>query len=323
MKNLTSIFVCMNLFNRSIQVINQQIYLPILEEKQVELWVKREDQIHEFVSGNKFRKLKYNIQEAKHQKKETILTFGGAYSNHIVATAVACNISGLRSIGVIRGEELKNNLEKYLQENQTLRKAHENGMKFEFVTREHFRRKNDESFINQLKEKFGDFYLVPEGGTNALAIQGCEEILTEEDEKFNYICCAVGTGGTIAGLINSRKKHQEVIGFSSLKGGFLTSEIEKLTSKRDYWHIQNEYHFGGYAKYNESLINFINEFKEQTHIQLDPIYTAKMMFGILDLVKQDKFLPKTKILAIHTGGLQGIKGVNQQLKKKNLAVINV
>lgn len=313
----------MNFFTQNIQIPNQQIHFPFLKEKGIELWIKREDQIHEFISGNKFRKLKYNIQKAKHQQKEKVLTFGGAYSNHIVAMAVACNLLGLKSIGIIRGEELKNNLEKHLQENNTLRVASENGMKFEFVTREDFQRKNDEIFINQLQEKFGDFFLLPEGGTNKLAIKGCEEILTNDDEKFDYICCAVGTGGTIAGLINSAKKHQYILGFSSLKGDFLASEIKKLTTKRENWELQSKYHFGGYAKYNETLISFINDFKIETDVLLDPVYTAKMMFGILDLIKTNKIKKNSKILAIHTGGIQGINGVNQQLKKKNLALIKV
>lgn len=313
----------MSLFNENIQTKNQQIHLEILEEKEVELWIKREDNIHEFVSGNKFRKLKYNIKEAKNQQKQTLLTFGGAYSNHIVATAVASNLSGLKSIGIIRGEELKSNLNKHLQENQTLRVAYKNGMQFEFVSRENFRRKNDNDFIEELKRKFGNFYLIPEGGTNQLAIKGCEEILTNEDEKFNYICVAVGTGGTIAGLVNSVKKQQKVIGFPALKGNFLFEEIEKLSSKKDNWSLQTDYHFGGYAKYNDELIRFVNEFTQKTTILLDPIYTAKMLFGILDLVTKNHFSKGTKILAIHTGGLQGIEGVNRKLRIKNKEEIKI
>lgn len=313
----------MSFFTNNIHTKNQQIDLPILKEKGVELWLKREDKIHEFVSGNKFRKLKYNILEAKKQQKETVLSFGGAFSNHIVATAVACNLSGLKSVGIIRGNELKNNLEKHLQENHTLRVAHENGMQFKFVTRENFRRKTNKDFIDELKKEFGDFYLVPEGGTNNLAIKGCQEILTFEDEKFNYICTAVGTGGTIAGLIDSVKEHQKVIGFSALKGDFLVEEIKKLTSKHTNWSLQTDYHFGGYAKYNEELICFMNDFKSKTDVLLDPVYTAKMLFGILDLIRKGTYPSGTKILAIHTGGLQGIAGVNNILRRKNLEEIIV
>lgn len=310
------------IFEKNIVSKNQQVQLPILEEKGIELWIKREDKIHEFVSGNKFRKLKYNILGAKKQQKHTLLTFGGAFSNHIVATAVAGNLSGLKTIGVVRGEELANKLNEILLENKTLYTANKNGMKFEFVTRENFRRKTDKDFINELRKKFGDFYLVPEGGTNELAIKGCEEILTEEDQKFDYICSAVGTGGTISGLINSAKNHQHIIGFPALKGNFLSEEIKKLTQKQ-HWQLQTEYHFGGYAKYNGELIRFINSFKEKTQIPLDPIYTGKMLFGILDLIAKNKYPKNTKILAIHTGGLQGIAGINKKLKEKNLEEIKV
>ncbi|MDP2542785.1 1-aminocyclopropane-1-carboxylate deaminase [Tenacibaculum discolor] len=302
---------------------NEQIHLPILKTKGVELFVKREDTIHPFVSGNKFRKLKYNIEEAKRQEKDTLLTFGGAFSNHIAATASAGKIAGFKTIGIIRGDELGKDLVKTLSQNETLRNAYENGMQFKFVTRETYRNKTSEEFINELKNEFGNFYLVPEGGTNALAVQGCEEILTNEDEKFDYICCAVGTGGTISGLINSAKKHQKIIGFPALKGDFLVDEIKSFINKNEYWSLQNKYHFGGYGKYTEELIRFINEFKEQTGILLDPIYTGKMLFGILDLVAKDTFPKNSKILVIHTGGLQGIAGVNQKLKNKNQELIKV
>ncbi|EDO26873.1 predicted protein, partial [Nematostella vectensis] len=165
-----------------------------------ELFIKREDLIHPFVSGNKFRKLKYNVLEAQHQQKETLLTFGGAYSNHIAATAYAGKIAGLKTIGVIRGEELGSNIEKTLSENTTLQEASKNGMQFFFIDRETYRNKTNKDFIDKLRNRFGDFYLVPEGGTNELAVKGCKEILTKNDNDFNYICSAIGTGGTIAGL---------------------------------------------------------------------------------------------------------------------------
>lgn len=302
---------------------NQQIYLPILTTKEVELFIKREDTIHPFVSGNKFRKLKYNIAEAKQQKKETLLTFGGAFSNHIAATAAAGKMAGFKTIGIIRGDELGKDVAKTLLQNETLRKAYESGMQFKFITREAYRSKTSEEFINQLKKEFGNFYLIPEGGTNALAVKGCEEILTNEDEKFNYICCAVGTGGTISGLINSAKKNQKVIGFPALKGDFLAEEITPYAKESKNWNLQTNYHFGGYGKYTEELIRFINEFKGKTGILLDPVYTAKMLFGILDLVAKDMFSKNSKILVIHTGGLQGIAGVNQKLKDKNKELIKV
>ena len=184
-------------FNTIIETKNQQIFLPILKEKKIELFIKREDLIHPFVSGNKFRKLKYNLQEAKKLKKNALLTFGGAFSNHILATAVAGKLAGFKTFGIIRGDELGKNLEETLKENATLREAHKNGMKFQFVSREQYRQKSSFGFVEKMKNKWGDFYLIPEGGTNYLAVKGCEEILTKEDQQFNYICAAVGTGGTI------------------------------------------------------------------------------------------------------------------------------
>ncbi|GLU43741.1 1-aminocyclopropane-1-carboxylate deaminase/D-cysteine desulfhydrase [Allomuricauda sp. NBRC 101325] len=297
---------------------NQHIDQPLLKEKGVTLYLKREDTIHPFISGNKYRKLKYNLLEAKKQGLQTLLTFGGAFSNHIAATAYAGHEQGLKTIGVIRGEELENNW----QENPTLQLAHEHGMEFYFVSRSDYRRKNEVDFQEQLKESFGDFYLLPEGGTNTLAVTGCEEILTDTDAQFDVICSAVGTGGTLAGLINAAKPHQTVLGFPALKGDFLTEDIRSFVQNEN-WRLVTDYHFGGYAKVDENLVAFINQFKEATDISLDPIYTGKMLFGIFDLVKQGAFAPGTQILAIHTGGLQGIKGMNLVLKKKKLPLLNV
>ena len=310
------------LFDNEFISENQQVFLKEIEGSDVELWIKREDKIHEFVSGNKFRKLKHNISEAKRYKHQSLLTFGGAYSNHIVATAVAGSLSGLKTIGVVRGEELAENFEEVLKTNQTLKVAHEHGMEFKFVSRTVYRDKTETNFINSLRDTFGDFYLIPEGGTNPLAIKGCEEILSNEDQKFDYICTAVGTGGTISGLINSVHTNQEVIGFPALKGNFLYDEIRKFTTKEN-WTLNLDYNFGGYGKFNEDLIHFINRFKSETSILLDPIYTGKMLFGIVDLINKGKFKKGSKILTIHTGGIQGIDGINKKLLKKNIDLIKV
>ena len=310
-------------FNLKIETKNQQIFLPILEEKKVSLFLKREDIIHPFVSGNKFRKLKYNLQEAVTLQKTTLLTFGGAFSNHIVATAVAGKLAGFQTIGIIRGQELGENFKKTIQGNATLREAHNNGMKFQFVSREQYRQKDAPEFIENIHKKWGDFYLIPEGGTNSLAVKGCKEILTKADQQFNYICVPVGTGGTISGLIDSVGKHQKVIGFPALKGAFLSEEIKKHTTKNNNWSLMENYHFGGYAKYNVALVRFINSFKKKTTILLDPIYTSKMIFGILDLIEKGWFKEGTKILAIHTGGIQAIDGFNQKLKEKNQEIIKI
>lgn len=292
------------------------------EDNGVALYLKREDLLHPEVSGNKFRKLKYNLQEILLQNKKTILTFGGAYSNHISATAAAAKQAGLNSIGVIRGEELGINLAKTLEENPSLKFAASCGMAFKFLSRSEFRNKESEEISGKLKEEFGDFYALPEGGTNALAIKGCEEILTEEDKEFDIICCSVGTGGTLAGIVNSTSDNQEVLGFSALKGDFLESEINKLTLEIN-WELILDYHFGGYAKVAPSLIDFINNFKRDTGIPLDPVYTGKMMYGIFDMIQKKIFKENTRILAIHTGGLQGIAGMNKVLQKKRTPLIHI
>ncbi|MHA6279518.1 1-aminocyclopropane-1-carboxylate deaminase/D-cysteine desulfhydrase [Salinimicrobium sp. CAU 1759] len=292
----------------------------IAEVNGVSIYMKREDLLHPEVSGNKFRKLKYNIAEAASQKRQILLTFGGAFSNHIAATAAAGKFSGFETVGVIRGEELANNLQKTLQENATLRFAADCGMKLHFVSRSDYRNKTSEAFIKDLRKKFGDFYRVPEGGTNELAVKGCEEILSPKDEGFDVIACAIGTGGTISGLINASGEHQQILGFPALKGDFLKAEVEGF-SKKNNWKIIPDYHFGGYAKVNEDLIYFINSFRKEFDVQLDPVYTGKMMYGIFELAKKKYFSKNTRILAIHTGGLQGISGMNKVLKMRNLPPI--
>lgn len=299
----------------------QQVSFSDFSDKDVSLFIKREDELHPFISGNKYRKLTYNLEEAAKQKHHTLLTFGGAYSNHIAAAAAAGFEHNFKTIGVIRGDELANNLEAVLQHNPTLKFASEHGMKFHFVSRSAYRNKTSGEFISNLKNTFGDFYLVPEGGTNNFAVKGCEEILTEEDKVYNVVCSAIGTGGTISGIINSTNKDQKVIGFPALKGDFLQHEINKYALKDKNWSLNTDYNFGGYAKISEELITFINNFKAETGIPLDPVYTGKMLFGIVDLIKKDYFEKGTKILAIHTGGLQGIEGMNLILEKKNLPKI--
>lgn len=287
------------------------------KERNIEVYIKREDLIHPFVSGNKFRKLKYNLAEAKKQNRKTLLTFGGAFSNHIAAVAFTGKLEGFKTIGIIRGDELADKVEN----NPTLKFASENGMQFEFVSREMYRYKNDEAFLSELEDKFGDFYLIPEGGTNELAVKGCEEILTEEDENFNYIACAVGTGGTIAGIIKSSMPNQQVLGFPALKGDFLQNEIRNFADETN-WQLINGFEFGGYGKVTQELITFMNDFYAKTQILLDPIYTAKMVFGVRSLIEKGFFPDNTKILLIHTGGIQGIHGMNQLLEKKKLPKIN-
>jgi 1-aminocyclopropane-1-carboxylate deaminase len=294
--------------------LNQAVFIEF--PKGISLVIKREDLIHPFVSGNKFRKLKYNLRQAKIENQTTLLTFGGAYSNHIAAVAYAGKENDFKTIGVIRGDELTDKIE----DNPTLKFAQECGMQLVFVSRDNYRLKTAPSFLEQLEQQYGSFYLVPEGGTNALAIKGCEEILTNEDTSFDYIGCAVGTGGTVSGIINSALPHQKVLGFPALKGDFLQDEIRNFVHN-DNWELITDYHFGGYAKVNDELIAFINWFLEQTRIPLDPVYTGKMVFGIFDLIERNYFSENSKILLIHTGGLQGIQGMNLKLKNKGLPTL--
>ena len=287
------------------KIETKEISLPLLDEKEVHLFIKRIDKIHPFVSGNKWFKLKYNLIEAKKKRHNTLLTFGGAYSNHIAATAFSAQEKGLKSIGIIRGEE-------YLPLNPTLRFAIDNGMKLYYIIRSNYKEKTSANFLEALKNQFGDFYLISEGGTNELAIQGAKEILDTNDTQ-DYICCPVGTGGTIAGIINASNNLQTVIGFPAIKGfKQLEKDINNWTNSTNYKFI-NDYVGNGYAKINKDLVAFINEFNALHNVPLDGIYTGKMMMGILDLVVKDYFPKGSSILAIHTGGLQGNKGMSERL----------
>lgn len=270
----------------------------ISKQSGIRILVKREDLNHPEISGNKWWKLKYNL-EAATSTGQTLLTFGGAYSNHIYATAAAAKELQLKSIGIIRGEET-------LPLNATLSFATQAGMKLKYVSRDVYRRKNETAFLDQLRNEFGEFYWIPEGGTNDLAIKGCtefgESLLSEI--KFDYVCLPVGTGGTMAGVINGVRE-KRVIGFSSLKGGeFLEDEIKKFTTCTN-WEIMHDYHFGGYAKSTPTLNDFIQDFEKEFKIPLDPVYTSKMMFGVFDLMRKGFFKPGSTVLLIHTGGLQG------------------
>ena len=295
-----------------LEIITQKVPL---QNTSVELFIRREDLIHPFVSGNKFRKLKYNLLQAKKENQATVVTFGGAYSNHIAAVAFAGKENGFKTIGIIRGEELASKI----IDNPTLQFAEKCGMTFDFISRQDYQLKTENN--PKLITKYGKCYVIPEGGTNSLAIQGCEEIIQTTDTVFDFICCSVGTGGTLSGLINSSFSHQKIIGFPALKGDFLQKDIRKF-AKKENWELNTDYHFGGYAKVTAELIAFMNAFYKENNIPLDPIYTGKMVFGVIDLIKQNYFSEKSKILLIHTGGLQGIEGMNLKLKSKKLPTLN-
>ncbi|VXC40263.1 1-aminocyclopropane-1-carboxylate deaminase [Flavobacterium sp. 9AF] len=294
--------------------MNEKIKIEL--PNNIQLFIKREDLLHPHISGNKFRKLKYNIQEAIDKEADVLITFGGAFSNHILATAAAGKEYGIRTLGIIRGEEILNTF----LDNPTLSLASKMGMQFKFISRSEYDKKSDYDFIEQLKTQYNACYILPEGGTNDLAIKGCEEILDESDSLFEYVCCPVGTGGTISGIINSSSKEQKIIGFSALKGNFLEDVICKFVTKKN-WIINNEYHFGGYGKVTDELVSFLNQFYFKTEIPLDPIYTGKMVYGVLDMIQRNEFQANSKILLIHTGGLQGIKGVNKLRLKKGKGIL--
>ncbi len=299
------------IFPSALPVPEIEVHTPELDEAGVRLIVRREDLNHPTVSGNKYWKLKYNLLEAQSQGFDTILTFGGAYSNHIVATAVACRLCGLQSVGVIRGEEADVN-------NPTLSRALADGMSILPIPRDLYREKTSETFLDSLRKKFGDFYLVPEGGTNALAIEGVKEMINNIQTPFDYLALAVGTGGTISGCVQALAGRSTIFGFASLKGGFLPKEIGEIHQKYflpefSNWKVIDGYHFGGYGKSTPDLLKFIRRFEVKHKIPLDPVYTAKMLWGVTEMVKANEFEKGAVIMAVHTGGLQGRKGFGLEM----------
>lgn len=291
-------------------VTYQTIDLPEANQQGVQITFKRLDQNHPEISGNKWYKLKYNIKEAVRQKHDQLLTFGGAYSNHIQATAAAAKSAGLKAIGVIRGEET-------LPLNPTLEYSLHAGMHLHYLSRSEYRTKDSVGVLSQLQQIYGDFYSIPEGGTNALAIEGTKEILESRDSQYDIVCTSIGTGGTIAGILATALSSQKVMGFSSLKGDFIHRKIHHLLEQHaiqpvSSYEIIDRYHFNGYAKYNKHLLNFMHAFTEKSGIPLDPIYTGKMVFGLVDLLQKGSFPAGSNILVLHTGGLQGVKGFNQR-----------
>jgi len=288
-----------------------QVNDPFLKERKISLLIKREDLNHQYLSGNKWHKLKYNIQEAKEQGKDTLLTFGGAYSNHIYAVATAGKIFDLNTIGIIRGEE-------HSPLNPTLSFAKQNGMRLYYLDRASYRKKNSPEILDDLIKIFGDFYHLPEGGTNEFAVKGCSEIIDKINKDYDYICCPCGTGGTLAGLIAGLNGEKFALGFAVLKGAsFLKENVESLLelvgkTALSKWDINLDYHFGGYAKFNKQLLEFIERFISLTGIPIEPIYTGKMFFGIYDLISNGFFKEESRIVVIHTGGLQGLSGLKHK-----------
>ncbi|RRB18427.1 1-aminocyclopropane-1-carboxylate deaminase/D-cysteine desulfhydrase [Larkinella knui] len=268
---------------------------PFPKPVPIQLYLKRDDELHPLVSGNKWRKLKYNLAEARRLGCHTLLTYGGAFSNHIYAVAAAGRACGFATIGLIRGEDHRE------RDTPTLAFARNQGMQLHFLTRLQFRNLTDPVLQRDLRQRFGSYYELPEGGTNELAVRGTAElmpeILRQSDQLPDYVCCPVGTGGTLAGLEKTAPAGVKVLGFAALKGFVADSHTTAQ--------VQTGYHFGGYAKTAPELIDFIRIVERKTGVQLEQVYTGKMLYGIYDLAQKSYFLPDSRVVAIHTGGLQG------------------
>lgn len=295
----------MDLLTPSIPTPLQRLSNVSIERAGVQLYIKRDDLIHPTISGNKWRKLKYNLLEAQASSAGAILTFGGAYSNHLYATAAAGNALGLKTIGIVRGLELEG------KENATLQFCRGQGMQLHFVTREEYRQRHSEEYIAQVMTRFGNPYFIPEGGTTALALKGVAEMVREINDQLggmpDYIATAAGTGGTAAGILSAGIN---VLAFAALKGGdFLKEDIHQLLKAYEEpgnLTLLTDYHFGGYAKWNNELLTFMQNFRAEFGVQLEQVYTAKMFYGLFDLIRKGYFRRGTTIAAVHTGGLQGL-----------------
>lgn len=293
------------------KVILQKVEFP--KRLPVEVYIKRIDLIHPHISGNKWFKQKYNLIKARKDEFDTLVSFGGAYSNHIHALAAVGKEFGFKTIALIRGEE-------HLPLNPTLKFVSEQGMEIHYVTRSEYRKKHLPEFEKWIYEKFGSAYIVPEGGTNLLAVKGCSEIPAMIEIDYDYLCTACGTAGTISGLICGNNGRKKILGFAVLKGAAFLNDNARLLTKQyagkpfSNWSINLDYHFGGYAKINCELVRFIHQFEEMNGVPLDPIYTAKMMYGIYDLAQKNYFEENAIVVALHTGGLQGREGMIQKMK---------
>lgn len=275
--------------------------------------IKRCDRVHPVISGNKWYKLKYNLEKVRQSGLGQIITFGGPWSNHIHATAYAAAEAGVKSIGLIRGEEPA-------EWSETLKDAEKWGMQIEFISREAYREKDSEDFKMWLLAEYGPSHIIPEGGANYLGINGCMEMLEARDENYDIICCSAGTGTMAAGIALSLKPHQRLCVFSALKGGFMRDQVRSrlryflmddaaVTSVMEQITVNEEYHFGGYAKWNDDLLAFIKQARDTHELPLDQVYTGKLMYGINAEVRRGNFLESARVLAIHSGGLQGIRSV--------------
>jgi 1-aminocyclopropane-1-carboxylate deaminase len=287
----------------------QPLIDEVTQRAGVNLYMKRDDLIHPTISGNKWRKLKFVLQDARQQGYSTLLTFGGAHSNHLYATAAAGSLLGMPTIGIVRGQEYAS------RSTATLDFCRSQGMNLHAITREEYRCRTEGDFLEQIRQKFDDPYLIPEGGTTPLALPGVTELVFETEiqlgMKPDYYAVAAGTGGTAAGLVAALVP---TLAFSALKnGGFLKSEILDLVNRDDakkYLQLFTDYHFGGYARHKPGLLAFMHEFEKEHGLLLEHVYTGKMLYGIYDLLNKDFFKKGETIVAVHTGGLQGRTHMN-------------
>jgi len=288
---------------------------PAAERRGVRLLVWRDDLLHPDLPGNKARKLKYNLLAARTQGYSRLLTFGGAYSNHLAAVAAAGRLYGFETVGLVRGE-------KHLPLNPTLARCQADGMQLRYLNRTTYRRRAEPEFLAAIQQQFGPAYLLPEGGTNALALRGVAEMIGElrQHTDFDAVAVAAGTGGTLAGLALGLAEAQypaRAVGVAALKdAGFLRAEIDALTQATVAQTLTNYelhlgYHYGGYAKLPPELRAFIQRFEADFGVMLDPIYTGKMLVGVLDLIEKGHFARGSTVVAVHTGGLQAWAGFLQ------------
>jgi 1-aminocyclopropane-1-carboxylate deaminase len=280
----------------------QQINHPVFTEQGLNVFIKRDDLIHPLISGNKWRKLKYPLNKARNQGKNHLVTFGGAYSNHLLATAAAAALFGFQSTGIVRGEEVNNT-------HLFLCRLH--GMKLIFTDRESYRDKPQ--LFNTHFGNNADAFFIDEGGASPEAALGCSELIDELPQTYHHLFCACGTGTTAAGIINGISNHGSDTQFHAVavfkNGGFIADEINKYLISPTPYQLHLDHHFGGYAKITPQLMDFIKDFVSHTGILIEPIYTAKMLHCIFDLAKAKYFKPGDSILAIHTGGVLGLLGM--------------
>lgn len=295
-------------------MIDFEIYSPVHQVqdtlytlKQVNVFIKRDDLIHPYISGNKWRKLKYILRKAKSSNRSHLITFGGAYSNHLLATACAGAKFNFKTTGIVRGEEVTN---------ATLLLCKLFGMELKFIDRETY--KNKQSYFQTHYSNNESAFFIDEGGACFEAVQGCAELIKELSRPYDHIFCACGTGTTAAGILNGIHEHQFDTTLHAVpvlkNGGFIKDDILQYSHSDNNLILHLDYHFGGYAKTNNDLIKFIKSISSKTGILLDPVYTGKMFYAINDLISKDYFKPGSSILAIHTGGLLGILGMPEKFR---------